>query len=128
MIFIISALGSSPIILIFVSLYLWIAFKFQKYYMGFLRESSRIRGVASSPVIQAFKEGIEGVSTIRIHGNQDQFFKNYLDAIDGLQINNICTFAARNWFKLRISAMSLFVVVPCILISVRKNSFYQYSR
>ena len=66
-IFIVSAASSSPLILIFILIYLWISIKVQRYYMNFLREVTRLKGVASSPVIQAFKESLEGVSTIRVH-------------------------------------------------------------
>lgn len=117
-IFVVSAASSSPIILVFVSFYIWISIKVQRYYMNFLREVTRLKGVSSSPVVQNFKEGIEGVSTVRIHGNQHAMFSNYLGSINELQKNNISIFAAKNWFKLRISIMSMMVVIPCILISV----------
>lgn len=84
MIFVVSAASSSPIILVFVLIYMWISFKVQRYYMNFLREVTRLKGVASSPVIQNFKEGIEGVSTIRIHKNEQRLFANYLIAINEL--------------------------------------------
>lgn len=89
--------------------------------MNFLREVTRLKGVASSPVIQAFKESLEGVSTIRVHQNEDQLFLNYQNHVNELQKNNISIYAAQNWFILRISLMSMMVIIPCIIISVRFN-------
>lgn len=117
-VFVVSAISSSPIVFVFIAIYIWLSFKVQRYYMKLLREVTRLKGVSSSPVVQNFKEGIEGVSTIRTHGNQEKMFDNYLLSINGLQKNNISIFAAKNWFKLRVSIMSLIIVIPCILVAV----------
>lgn len=105
----------------FILLYLWISIKVQRYYMNFLREVTRLKGVASSPVIQAFKESLEGVSTIRVHQNEEQLFSTYQNYVNELQKNNICVYAAQNWFILRISLMSMMVIIPCIIIAVSKR-------
>lgn len=117
-VFTVSALSSSPILFVFVFLYLAVSFRLQRYYMKLLREVQRLKSMSSSPVIQIFKECLEGVSTIRYFGGEMSLLNNYCNAIDTYQSNSICWIGCRKWFQLRVAVMSLMVVIPCILFSV----------
>ena len=92
--------------------------------MNLLREMVRLRSISSSPIIQIFKESLDGVSTLRSFEQYPSFFRSYLDAINIYQQNNIGQVASRCWFKFRVSMLSLLVVIPCITIAVSRISRY----
>lgn len=86
--------------------------------MKLLREVQRLMSISSSPVIQIFKECLEGVSTIRYFNKEEALLENYVKAIDVYQKNSIALIGCRKWFQFRVAVMSLMVVIPCILLSV----------
>lgn len=49
-----TVIGSSPIVIIFLVLYLYFCLKVQQYYMHAAREVTRLRSMSASPTIQAF--------------------------------------------------------------------------
>ena len=120
--FIACCVSSSPINFIFVIIYSWISFKIQRYFMNTLREVTRLKAIASSPSIQAFKEEIEGISTIRYFGAYEGLFREYLGKVDDLQKNIIVFTAVQEWFSITVSMLTLFVIIPCVITAVSNQS------
>ena len=86
--------------------------------MNLLRELTRLKSISSTPIIQKFKEGLEGVSTIRIFNKYDSLFDQYLSKVDDFQKNAVTVVGANNWFNVRVSLLALMVIIPTIWISV----------
>ena len=86
--------------------------------MKTLREVTRLKAISSSPIIQAFKEEVEGVSTIRYFGAQKKLFEEYLRKEDNFQQNEILWWAVQEWFSITVSMLTLFVIIPCIITAV----------
>ena len=86
--------------------------------MNIKRETTRLTAIASSPIIQAFKEEVDGVATINFFSESGNLFKKYLKRIDDKQKVDIVSNAAGEWFSICISLLSLVVVIPCIITSV----------
>ena len=116
-----AVLSSTPVNFIFVAVYVYISVKIQRYYMGIQREVTRLRAISSSPVIQAFKEEVEGITTINFFAASKRLFHDYIGKMDEVQKNFIVSTGAGEWFNIWISLLSLIVVIPCVLSSVRKN-------
>ena len=93
--------------------------------MNLQRELTRLSSISSTPIIQKFKEGLDGVSTIRIYDKFQYIFDEYLELVNRYQENQVSLVGANNWFQVRVSVLSLIVIIPCIYISVRntKNIF-----
>ena len=91
--------------------------------MGIQREVTRLKAIASTPTIQAFKEEVEGTATINFFSASRKLFNDYLRKMDDLQKNIIVSTAASEWFNICISMLSLVVVIPCIVFSV---SFFNF--
>ena len=106
---------------ILVVLFVRISFQIQRYYMNLNREIVRLRSISSSPIIQEFKEGLEGVSTIRVFEKTQKIFANYFEKVDDYQKNAVASTGATNWFKVRIALLTLTVVLPIVTISVSSS-------
>ena len=104
------------ILAIILSVYL--SFRLQRYYMKVSRELTRIESISTSPVIQKFKEGLIGVSTIRFFKKADYQIKGYFERVDQYQMNCIPATGARNWFIIRVSLLTLMVIIPTVFIAV----------
>ena len=109
---------SSPYLLILFAVYVYYSFKIQRYYMNLNRELTRLKAISSSPIIQKFKEGLEGVSTIRAFHQYNHIFGEYVSKVNDFQKNNIASEGASNWFSIRISLLALIVIIPTIGIAV----------
>ena len=92
--------------------------------MNLLRELTRLKSISSTPIIQKFKEGLEGVSTIRFFNKYETLFDQYLSKVDDFQKNSVSYVGASNWFNVRVSILALMVIIPTIWISVSKNSVF----
>ena len=103
---------------IFVVLFVRISFQIQRYYMNLNREIVRLRSISSSPIIQEFKEGLDGVSTIRVFSKKEKAFGDYFAKVNEYQKNTVAAAGATNWFKVRIALLTLTVVLPIVTISV----------
>ena len=113
-----SCLSSTPLNFFFVAIYMYLSFKIQRYYMNVKREVTRLKAIASSPTIQAFKEEVEGIATIKDFSTYKKLFLDYLYKVDELQKGVIVETAAEEWFEITVSLLSLMVIIPCILTSV----------
>ena len=120
----VSGLSSSAGVFVIIGFYVYFSFKIQRYYMNLLRELTRLSSISSTPIIQKFKEGLDGVSTIRIYDRYKHIFDEYLDLVNRYQENQVALVGANNWFQVRVSVLSLVVIIPCIYISV--SLFNQY--
>ena len=87
--------------------------------MNLMRELTRLKSISSSPIIQKFKEGLEGVQTIRVFDKYDHLFWHYINRVDDFQKNSVALAGANNWFNVRVSLLALMVILPTIAISVR---------
>ena len=98
--------------------YMYLSFKIQRYYMKLVRELTRLNAISSSPIIQNFKENLEGVSSIRFHEKRAIQFNRYNNKVDEYQKNLIALKGALAWFNIRVGLLSLLVIIPTIIISV----------
>ena len=69
-------------------------------------------------MIQCFSEGVQGSSTIRAFKRESQTIEEYIRALDEFQKNNIYGDGNSRWFKVRLTLLSNFVVIPSLLIVV----------
>ena len=120
-----ACLSSSYYNFFFVVIYIIISLRVQRYYMNLAREISRMKAMSSSPAVHQFKEALDGVSTIRTFEKYDVMFDEYLLKVDDYQKNALVSKASSKWFNLRVSLLSLIIVVPCLLGSVRINILAQ---
>lgn len=116
--FVAAVYASSPIMIIFIVMYFYISFKSQRFYMNSLREITRLRAISSSPMIQAFSEGMQGGCTIRVYNQQQHSLDLYSKAVDEFQKNQIVSDALSRWFSLRMTLLSVLIIVPSILLNV----------
>lgn len=115
---IVSAQTSSEILYVIIFFYLIISFKIQRYYANLFGEIVRLKGITSSPLVQCFSETLSGISMIRVHGKFDKQISAYHVYQDEWFKNAMILSAARGWFNLRISMLSLCISIPAICISI----------
>ena len=84
------------------------------------RELTRLESISTSPVIQKFKEGLDGVLTIRFFKKRDYQFSGYFQKVDQFQRNSISVRGAKNWFIIRVSLLTLMVIIPTVCIAVSR--------
>ena len=111
-------MASSVWAVLVIILYVYLSFRLQRYYMEVSRELTRLESISTSPVIQTFKEGLVGVSTIRFFNKTQHQFKGYFGKVDQFQKNSIPVRGARNWFVIRVSVLTLLVIIPTVSIAV----------
>ena len=87
--------------------------------MNLKREITRLRSISSSPIIQLFKEAVEGVATIRVYEKYQEIFENYLEKVNDFQKNRIANSGAAAWFNVRVSLLAMIVILPMVTLSVR---------
>ena len=116
--FFITSMTSTAWAVLVIILYVYLSFRLQRYYMKVSRELTRIESISTSPVIQKFKEGLIGVSTIRFFKQTDYQFKGFFESVDKLQRNTVPVMGAKNWFVIRVSLLTLMVIIPTVYIAV----------
>ena len=116
--FIAAVYASSPFMLIFICIYFYISARTQRRYMSLYREVIRLKSISSSPMIQAFSEAIQGVSTIRSYARTDYALASYITTLDEFQKNCIIGDALSRWFVLRLMLYSILILVPGILLNL----------
>ena len=87
------------------------------------RELTRLESISASPTIQKFKEGLIGVSTIRFFNQTDFQFRGFFQKVDQFQRNSIPVRGAKNWFIIRVSLLTLMIIIPTVFISVSQFLF-----
>lgn len=113
-----SIYASSPIMILFITFYFYVSFKIQRYYMKSLREFTRLKSISTSPMIQAFAEGMQGGCTIRVFSKQEHALGLYVRTLDEFQKNNITLEALSRWFGIRLTLLSVFILVPSIALNI----------
>lgn len=113
-----TVIGSSPIVIIFLVLYLYFCLKVQQYYMHAAREVTRLRSMSASPTIQAFSESIQGGPFIRAFDKQTYSLKLYLKSLEIFHSNSLVKDGLVRWFTVRLSLLSLLVLLPSIIINL----------
>ena len=119
--FSVTSMASSVWIVFLIAGYLYSSFKLQRYYMFVSRELQRLESISTSPILQKFKEGLTGVTTIRFFQQREYQFNGYFEKVDLFQRNTIALRGLKNWFVVRVTLLSLCVIVPTIYISVSFN-------
>ena len=109
---------SSPIIIPFFLLYVYLSYKVQRRYLTLQRDITRLRSITSSPMIQCFSEGVQGNSTIRAFGKQEFSIAEYTKALNEFQKNCLIDDASSRWFTVRLTLLSNLVIVPSLLLVV----------
>jgi ABC-type multidrug transport system fused ATPase/permease subunit len=113
-----SVYAASPIMALFFAAYFYASFKIQRFYMKSLREFTRLKAISTSPMIQAFSEGLQGGCTLRVFGKEAHALAQYIRALDQFQRNNITLEALYRWFGIRLTLLSTLILVPSILLNV----------
>lgn len=98
----ISVYASTLHMLFFVFLYTFLTFKMQRKFMRLNREITRLKGITTSPMVQCFSEGVNGITNIRAFGQQTYSLKQYIASIDEFQKNSVVGDALIRWFQLRL--------------------------
>jgi ATP-binding cassette subfamily C (CFTR/MRP) protein 1 len=107
-----------PFMIPLVIVYCYMGVKLQRFNMSFSREITRLRSISSSPVVQTFSEGVSGSKTIRAYRVEENIIKNFMEAIDENQKNTIILIASKQWFGVRVQAISLIVIIPSVVLAV----------
>lgn len=113
-----SVVASSPIMIIFIGIYLFLCLRVQQYYMNTSREITRLRSISASPTIQSFSEGMQGGPFIRAFGKIDHSVNLYAQALEIFQINCLTKDALMRWFSVRLSLLSILVLLPSIALNI----------
>ena len=109
---------AGPLMIPLILIYCYLGLRLQRRNMHLVREVSRLKAISSSPIVQAFSDGMLGSKTIRSYGIQDNMMTMFMDTLDKNQQNNILLYGARFWFSQRVQYISLLILVPAIVISV----------
>ena len=94
--------------------------------MNLNREITRLKSICASSIVQEFKEGIEGASTIKVYKKYDQIFDKYILSVNEYQKNNVCSAGASNWFNVRVAILALLVIIPTVFISVIAYNIFPF--
>ena len=113
-----SVYASSFLMIFFLIAYFYVGIKVQRRYMNLYREATRLKSICSSPMIQAFSEGMLGVTTIRVHKKLDYCLSRYHSILDDFQKNSIMTDALMRWFVLRLFGLSVILLIPAIFMNI----------
>ncbi|KAI9336822.1 P-loop containing nucleoside triphosphate hydrolase protein [Zopfochytrium polystomum] len=87
--------------------YAWL----QRHYLPTSRDLRRLHAITRSPIYQLLSETLDGLSTIRAYGAQEQFIQLLVDRVNlnnNAHITNYCT---NRWFDVRIDMVGLFAMV-----------------
>lgn len=82
-------------------------------------EISRLKGITSSPLVSCFSETLNGCSVLRVHDQFERNFVTYHKLQDEWFKNCLIVSATLGWFNIRISILSLSIVVPAICMAVK---------
>ena len=91
------------------------------YYMKPNRQLVRLEGITKSPVISCFSEILNGVTTIRAYGVENQFFDRNCNKVNESKSPAVAKKAAESWFVIRITALSFIVNVSALSIVLFTN-------
>ncbi|XP_071689887.1 ABC transporter C family member 10-like [Rutidosis leptorrhynchoides] len=98
-----------PILLVIIpTVYLTILL--QKYYYASAKELMRLDGTSKSLVAGHLAQSIAGAVTIRAFGEEDRFFLEHLDLIDGNASPFFHSFSANEWLIQRLEILCAIVV------------------
>ena len=70
----------------------------QRFYVASSRQLKRMESVRRSPIFNHFLESIQGASTIRAFGYQQQFVGDNAIKVDFNQVAHYASFSSNRWF------------------------------
>ena len=83
------------------------------YIQGFYRRTStelkRLESVSRSPIYSSFSQALDGVSTIRAFGAQDQFRSGHKDRVDANNAFLLTSMYASNWLAVHLDMLGALV-------------------
>lgn len=82
----------------------------QKFYYASAKELMRLDGMSKSLVASHLAQSIAGVVTIRAFGEEDRFFVEHLNLIDGSASPFFHSFSANEWLIQRLEMLCAVVV------------------
>jgi ABC-type multidrug transport system fused ATPase/permease subunit len=88
-----------------------------KYYLATSRELKRIESVSSSPIYALFGESLNGTSTIRAYGAENQFLRKIEKRVDANHRAYFYLFATNQWLMFRSALLSCCIVL-CAGVSI----------
>ncbi|KAG7527800.1 hypothetical protein FFLO_06590 [Filobasidium floriforme] len=89
-----------------------------KFFNRSSREIKRLESLQESLIYSSFGEQLDGLSTIRAHGMQDQFLQRLRLAVDHHMRTEYLIVAARQWLVLRLDSLGAILVLGIGLFGV----------
>eukprot|EP01016_Furgasonia_blochmanni_P006658 TRINITY_DN12679_c0_g3_i1.p1 TRINITY_DN12679_c0_g3~~TRINITY_DN12679_c0_g3_i1.p1 ORF type:complete len:506 (+),score=73.61 TRINITY_DN12679_c0_g3_i1:69-1520(+) len=86
-----------------------------RYYMKTYTEIVRLESITKSPILCLFSESLNGVTTIRAFGKENEFMQHQLNLLNENIKNQITQSGLSRWFSLRLNIISLVcLIIPTI--------------
>lgn len=85
----------------FIFFYFGLTWLLQRYYIDAQRELTRLKSMASSPVIQCITEILNGSTTIRIFKKEEEIRQEFYKKSDDFFIAYFMTLGSKRWFSIR---------------------------
>ncbi|XP_068238012.1 multidrug resistance-associated protein 1-like isoform X2 [Palaemon carinicauda] len=95
-------IASTPIFVVVMIPIMIIYFFVQRLYVASSRQLKRIESVSRSPIYSHFQESLQGSSTIRAYGRQNQFIAESEKKVDFNQICNYPSVMTNRWLAVRL--------------------------
>jgi len=99
-----------------VLLFFFTSYKIQRSYMRVNREVTRLEGISKSPIVSYFSESLAGLTSIRAYSEQEKFKEKFHNLQSANIKNLILSAGLYNWFNLRVTFCTIFVIAPTVAI------------
>ena len=109
---------SSPVTAAFVVVYVYMCYWQQRYFMRAFREVVRLRHLSKDTMNDVFAEGVRGSSTIRTFSQTDHSLRVFARRVDDYQISCFIKDGLSKWMAVRVSLLSLLVMISSISFSM----------
>lgn len=107
-----------PLVTLILPLVLYLALKIQSFYLASSRDLTRMESISKSPIIQHFSETLNGISTIRAFGYQNDFINKYYKLTDKNTSLLFCKNGCYNWLAIALELISDIILMVSSLIIV----------
>ena len=90
----------------------------RRFYMGSSRQLKRLESVTRSPIYTLFATSLDGLTSIRAFGVQDDFLKKFIDRIDTNARAYFILSATTHWFGLRLDLLTSSLTLATGILAV----------
>jgi len=88
----------------------------QRRYMKVNREAVRLESISKSPIVSYFSESLNGLTSVRAYNEEQRFAQKFHDLQDANIKNLILKTGLVNWFNLRVTFCTIFLIAPAVAI------------